>query len=299
MSGTLEDDILRQEFGGKETNIMDAEVIYQRPKPKRPILPVILVGVLVLTLMLGGLFFNEIKSMFVKQPAVIVKIDTPVIQSATIPEEINEAGAKQEIPAAGEVMPSPVLSGDTKVIQNTAADTKDNKVPGTSEPTTAPQAPDLSNTVVTPDFTGAVKNRGTDTKPITPAAAALPAKIPQPLNNDRLDALDTKIRDLTLLIAELTKRVDAVALEKKENPPKQLVVSKSENPDKKRTFNLPEVTRSMKELHILALLSDGVMFEGDIAVSVGQYAKHLKGKIVSINTDQNIITTDSKIFKVL
>jgi hypothetical protein len=59
-----------------------------------------------------------------------------------------------------------------------------------------------------------------------------------------------------------------------------------------------EVSRSMKDLKITALLSDGVIFDGDVAVQVGQYSKALKGKIQSINPDTNTITTDNRIYKV-
>lgn len=297
MATSLEDDILNQEFPGKATNIMDAEVIYQRPKASRPILPIILVGVLVVTITLGGLFFDEIKTLVMGKVSPTIKYNKPAIESAQLPEEINAEMPKTAEPAVPTNEPAAIT---TPNLQPSVTDDKEYKVPGATDiKPSATTIAVLSNEVVKPDFTPVTKTSGSEIKLITPAAANNPVKPIEIADKERYDALDVKIRDLTLLIAELSKKVDAVALEKKENAPKALPVAKPSISEKKKASNLTEITRSMKDLHIVALLSDGVMFEGDIAVSIGQYAKHLNGKIINVNTEQNTITTDSKIFKVL
>lgn len=291
MSRTLEDDILSNEFPGNETNIMDAEVIYQRPKAKRPILPAILVGGFVLSIGLGGLYFNEIKSLVLGKATPTIENDKPATQSAELPDEISI-----DITKAGGGVAISNESAEPKtelVTQNLQAssESSDYKVPGDADlnPITPPM----------PNYTAQNKTSLPITKPSTPEVISNPVISVQAADQERYEALDTKIRDLTLLIGEISKKLDTVALEKKENAPKSLPVAKASISDTKKTYSPSEVTKSMKDLHIVALLSDGVVFEGDIAVSIGQYAKHLKGKIISINAEQNIITTDSKIFKVL
>ena len=85
--------------------------------------------------------------------------------------------------------------------------------------------------------------------------------------------------------------------ENKTEPSKARAPSKVTGSVKASTVK-KEVVANMQDLHITALLSDGVMFDGDVPVLVGQFSKQLGGRIVSINTDQNIVVTDSKIYKV-
>lgn len=299
---SLEEDIINNEISGKEKNVFDAEVVFQKPKTKRKLLPIILVGCFILVLGMGGLFFDELKSMYLSNFSTAIKKDKPVIHAATPPDDIV---------AVAPVDPNaPATKSITHAINANTSDTAKLASQQTQPvlPATQPNSVQAPKTeIVTPDLTAAAvkPNSNTETKPTepvikitSPAAPSQSTNLNQSANNERFDVLEQKVKDLTAALDELSKKIDTLASAKKAEATKPQYVAKVAVNEKLKLSNKPEVVKSMKELHILALLSDGVMFDGDIAVSLGQYAKHLNGKILNINTEQNTITTDSKIFKV-
>jgi hypothetical protein len=139
----------------------------------------------------------------------------------------------------------------------------------------------------------------TPPKPLdpTPKIVMPIASVPS-VSPERFDALEQKVKGLVVPLEALSKKIDILVSENKTEAAKPRPIVKVAVVEKPSTIAKHEITKNMKDLHIVALLSDGVMFEGDVAVPLGQFSKQLNGRIVSINTEQNTITTDSKIFKV-
>ena len=284
---SIEDDIINGEFSGKERTVFDAEVEFPKPKSRR-LIPALIMGGIVLAIGLGGLFYDDLMAVSFGNIVSKVKKDKPAIESATPP---------------GELAVAPPASSDTTEPTNASNATAAIGVPE-SERSAVPMAasvqpsqqetpkPELDASPVKPDFGVQAKVSEPASKPVVEAVQN------QSANNERLQALEQRVKDLAAAVDNLTKKLDTMPAEKKVEIAKPQTLAKAEVIEKPKAGGKPEVIRSMKDLHIAALLSDGVMFEGDVAISVGQYSKTLNGRILSINTDQNTITTDSKIYRV-
>jgi len=287
---SIEDDILNNEFAGKQGTVIDGEVIYQKPKSRK--LLVVSVGGLVLIFGVVGLFYDDLKSLYSHKAVSQVIIDKPSIKSAALPDDIvpgapdelkigeKEVVVVANVPVESAKLPvnnvlsvTPASNGSAAVppVNNLPADTSTDPYKPNFAPTTKPN--DVSTTV-----TSAASN--------------------QNLSKEHFNELERKITTQAALIEELSKKIDTLASEKSIEASRPRVEPKVKVVEKTKSSSKPEIVKSMKDLHISALLSDGVMFDGDVAVAVGQYAKHLNGKILSINSEQNTITTDTKVYKV-
>lgn len=290
----LEDDILRNEFSGNEGRVIDAEVVFNRPKKSRKLMYSLLLVGLLASIGVGG--FLLMKPGAPVSAAPIVGISKP---SVTIPP-IDLLGDISNVkPADVIIKPSePVPTSPAFTVGMNA-----NPLDVISDEAVAPlevkQVP-VTNTVISPAF-NVVEAKPELSPVVNPVDIAVktlaPVAVAPAVSPERFDALEQRVRDLAGPLEALSKKIDTLVSENKTEP------SKSRAPSKltttiKATAEKKEIVANMQDLHITALLSDGVMFDGDVPVLVGQFSKQLGGRIVSINTDQNVVVTDSKIYKV-
>lgn len=213
----------------------------------------------------AAFFYGDLQS---KSPLTQKKSVTPVIEAATPPVEIAPTQPDQ---------PTSADSATSNEIQAV----RDGSVMGGSVPVQT-QSP----LEIPIDKMPVAKSVPLDSQ-IPSNITTKPAEDQQ--SSARLDKQEQKINELSAIVEALSKKVEAISTVKAETP-KQILRTASPGKD--------EVNRSMKDLKITALLSDGLIFEGDVAVQIGQYSKTLKGKILSINPDTNTIITDNRIYKV-
>lgn len=291
---SIEDDILDNEFSGKQGTVIDGEVIYQKPKSRR--LLVVSGGGLVLILGIVGLFYDELKSLYPHKVVSETVVDKPSIKSAALPENIVP-GAADDLKVDGkEVVPAVTVPSSLPVESTQSAVSNVQAV--TTVPNGSSTVSPVNNLPVETSTDPYKPNFSPTTKPNNAPVTAAPAVSNQNLSKEHFNELEQKIATQALLIEELSKKIDVLVSEKSIEASKPRVEPKMKVVEKTKSSSKPEIVKSMKDLHISALLSDGVLFEGDVAVAVGQYAKHLNGKILSINSEQNTITTDTKIYKV-
>lgn len=299
---SLEDDILNNEFSGNEGRVIDAEVVFNRPKKSRK---------LMYSLLLVGLLASiGVGSFLLMKPSVLINA-APLVQTpkplVSIPPKDLLGGANGK--AAGLIKPSePVVVAPafTSSANVNPLDVKADVVAGPLDvkqlevkpmdvkQTTATNvvaAPALSAVAVKPETLPVAKPVDVPVKMLAPVADA-PAVSP-----DKFDALEQKVRDLAVALGAISKKIDMLVSENKVEPSKARAASKAVVSVKVVSVK-QEVVANMKDLHITALLSDGVMFDGDVPVLIGQFSKQLNGRIVSINAEQNVVITDSKIYKV-
>ncbi|MDP3008230.1 MAG: hypothetical protein Q8N30_04065 [Methylococcales bacterium] len=284
---SIEDDILNNEFSGKQGTVIDGEVIYQKPKSRK--LLIVSVGGLVLILGMVGLFYDDIKSLYSPKVESDVVAAKPTIKSAALPDDI--------VPGSLEVSEKGVASAaDPSAIESkgVSIDTPSNSA-ASNIAVTVSQVNNLPADTTADPYK---PNFAPTNKPKDAPITAITTEPNQNLSKEHFNELEQKIATQAALIEELSKKIDTLASEKSNEASKPRAEPKVKVVEKTKPFNKPEIVKSMKELHISALLSDGVMFDGDVAVAIGQYAKHLNGKILNINSEQNTITTDTKIYKV-
>lgn len=273
---SLDDQILGQEFGSKNSgNPIDAEYTQTKPRSKRLIPALVGCGALIL-LGAGAFFYDGVSDSVAKvknnatKPSVVAAVP-PAEIAPTLPGDAPEPKAETDSEntehGAAEPIPTALISG------NGATD---------PSPHTESPAPVLNVPVKVESVT---------------------APVAQPVNehikeNERLAKLEQKYIDLASSLEGINKKLEIMAETAAAKPSVPAKVQTVRNEERPRPQAKEEVTKSMKELKITALLSDGVVFEGDIAVPVGQYSKTLKGKIQSISPDSNTITTDNRIYKV-
>ncbi len=290
----LEDDVLRNEFSGNEGRVIDAEVVFNRPEKSRKLLyPMLLVSMLaVIGVGVGGFFLMKPSALVGAAPHV--GIPKP---SGTIPPNdlLGDVNVK---PVVGLITPSePVATSPAFGVGINAnpLDDKSDVEPASIEVKQVPAPnievlPALNAIEAKPELLSAVKPVDIAVKTLAPVAVA-PAVSPE-----RFDVFEQKMRDLAVILEALSKKIDVLVSDNKTETskaaPSKVIGSVKTSTAKK------EVVASMQDLHITALLSDGVMFDGDVPVLVGQFSKQLGGRIVSINTEQNTVVTDSKIYKV-
>lgn len=290
---SIEDDILDNEFSGKQGSVIDGEVIYQKPKSRR--LLIVSVGGLVLILGMVGLFYDELKSLYPHKVASEAVVNKPSIKSAALPENIVPGAAddlkvdgKEVVPAV--TVPSLPIDSTQPAVNNVQT--------VTATPNGTVTVSPVNNLPVETSAAPYKPNFSSTTKPNNAPVTTTSTVSDQNLSKEHFNELEQKIATQAALIEELSKKIDVLVSEKSIEAAKTRVEPKMKVVEKTKSTSKPEIVKSMKDLHISALLSDGVLFEGDVAVAVGQYAKHLNGKILSINSELNTITTDTKIYKV-
>lgn len=295
---SIEDDILRNEFTGNEGTVIDAEVVFNKPKKSRMLIYIMLIG-LVIVLAVAGLFFNELKSVFFGSDTSVINKNKTVIHAAIPPKDLLTVDSKNA--TGGLIKPSDVNAP----ILAPALTVEPKQNPLDSQATLPTPQPNLTNLrqspmLDTPETTNPVKPEfNAPSKPLDPAPkVVMPITPVSSVTPERFEALEQQVKDLVAPLAALSKKLDMLVSENKTEAVKPRPVVKAVAVEKSSPIGKHEITKNMKDLHIVALLSDGVMFEGDIAVAVGQFSKQLNGRIVAINAEQNTITTDSKIFKV-
>lgn len=290
---SLEDDILNNEFSGNESRVIDAEVIFNRPKKSRKLMYSLLLVALLAGIAVGG--FLLVNPNVLNAAAPQVQMPKP---SVAIPPNDLLGGANKKL-AVSLIKPSEPVAAAPKftsgVIDN-PLDVKSNVVAaplGIKEVSTPNvlTAPPLSGAEFRPEFSPAVKSVEVPVKTLAPVVVV------SAVSPERFDALEQKVRDLVGPLEALSKKIDVLVSEKIVKPAKARSSSKSVVSIKSPTVK-KVVVSNMKDLHITALLSDGVMFDGDVPVLVGQFSKQFNGRIVSINAEKSLVVTDSKIYKV-
>ena len=298
----LEDDILRNEFSGDEGRVIDAEVVFNRPKKSRKLMYSLLLVGLLASIGVGG--FVLMKPSALVSAAPHVQMPKPL---AVIPPKdlLGDGGsvAAGLIKSSESVVVAPAFTSSANVnpldvkadVEARPLDVKQVEVkPMDVKQTTATNvvaAPALSAVAVKPETLPVAKPVDVPVKMLAPVAVA-PAVSPE-----KFDALEQKVRDLAVALEAISKKIDMLVSENKNEAAKAHVASKAVV-SVKVASGKQEVVANMKDFHITALLSDGIMFDGDVPVLVGQFSKQLGGRIVSINTEQNTVVTDSKIYKV-